>query len=277
MRNNSQTITAVFLVLTLQGCATRDSSEFRGFHDQTLVLGGGTAEALESALLFTRKNLVEAISEGNSELLDDLVLEREDVFTLAGDSATMQAALSRALRDVKQTTSTIGVYTMLLAELTDSTGLAFSIIDAGEPYIGVFATATAVLIEQGRIEHDSRRMHQAMQTAVPAVESIATAMAELTIASANAVQAAYADMAARRQRAMAFSGATPAAVQELIALNTEAALLLEKMRTLRDSWLLVPVIHSELMNSLIDVTASSTLRVLTERMLTINPKVTAGY
>jgi hypothetical protein len=76
---------------------------------------------------------------------------------------------------------------------------------------------------------------------------------------------------------MAFSGATPAAVQELIALNTEAALLLEKMRTLRDSWLLVPVIHSELMNSLIDVTASSTLRVLTERMLTINPKVTAGY
>jgi|GEM_PF-2141880 len=276
MRNNRETLTAVFLVLCAAGCATRDNTEFQLFHTQTRILADGTAAAFESALLFSRQNLVEAIADGNIDLLENMILQREGVFTLSGDPATIPAGLSLAQRAVREAGSTIAEYTMLLAAITDSTNIAFSIGNAGQPYTGVFASVTAVLVEHGRIEHDSRRVLAAMQTASPQIDSLSSAMAELNVASANAVQAAYADMAARRQRAIAYSGGSPEAVRELIALNTEASSLLDELSALRDVWLLVPAVHSELMSSLVSVSSSSTLRVLTMRLIDINRKVKAG-
>ncbi len=266
MKNAKKTQFIAILLLVVSGCATRDNTDFQLFHVQTTILVEETATAMESAQLFAEMNMVETIVEGDGELLENLVLEREDAFTLGTDSTSMVAGLFRAADKVDEAALTLITYSLLLAEITESNRIAFEQAALTELNSGILTAAIAVLVEHGTIEHDAERTVQAMQIASPAIETLSAAMAELTETTANTVQATYADMSVRRQREITEEGYPLEAVRELVALNQEATALLDNLNLLHNAWLSIPAVHTELMNSLTETSISATLRILSERM-----------
>lgn len=268
MRNAKTLISLSIMLAAVPGCATRDNADFQAFHTQTAILALETAATQESALFLAEMNLVEAISDGygDGELLEFLVLQRKDPFTLQTDSTSILSVLSRAKRELDEAAIAISLYSMLLAEISEKQVIALELSALAEPFAGVLSSAIAVLIEQGTVEHDAEKTLLAMQTAAPAVESLSEAMSALTLATANAVQATYTDMAARRQRNIIEEGYPEEAVMELVVLNRQVTILLRNLQAVHDSWITVPVIHTELMNSLTEASISSTLRILTERL-----------
>ncbi|MCK5132780.1 MAG: hypothetical protein KAR40_11580 [Candidatus Sabulitectum sp.] len=266
MTNTKNKLRAVLILIAMAGCATRDNTDFQLFNIQTGVLAEETAVALESAQLLAETNLVEAINDGDRNLLENLVLQRENIFTLGTDSTSIAARLTEALSSADEAAGVMGIYTLLLAEMTESQNIAFKVNAAAGPRMGILTAAIAALVEHGTIEHDAERTGRAMQTASPAIDSISTAMAELTEAAANAVQATYADMAARRQMCIVTTGYPAEAVMELVTLNQQVTTLLHNLQVIHDAWLTIPSIHYELMSSLSETSISATLRILIERM-----------
>ncbi|MCD4707285.1 MAG: hypothetical protein K8S62_06070 [Candidatus Sabulitectum sp.] len=255
------------LPVIVSGCATRSNTDFRLFHTQTVILAEETVATMESAQLLAEMNLVETIvDDNNGELLENLVLQREGAFTLTMDSTSISAVLEKSGRSVDEAALAINIYSLLLTEVTESQNIAFEINAAAGPHKGILSAAIAVLVEHGTIEHDAERTCQAMLTASPAIESISEAMAELTEATANSVQATYADMAARRQRKIVSNGYTCKVVMELVELNRHVTALLGDLQIIHDAWLTVPAIHDELKNSLTETSISATLRILAGRM-----------
>ncbi len=272
MRSTKKALFIAILLIAVSGCATRDNTDFQLFHTQTAILAEETAVTLESAQLLAEMNMVETIADGDGELLESLVLQRKNAFTLSTDSTSISAVIAGAENEVNEAALAISVYTLLLAEITESRDTAFEINTAAGPYRGVLSAAIAVLVEHGTIERDAEKTRQAMLTASPAIESISAAMAEITEATANSVQATYADMAARRQREITTTGYPGESVNELVELNRHATLLLGNLKTIHDAWLSVPAIHDELMSSLTESSISVTLRILAERMIEIREK-----
>lgn len=266
MRNAKKTLFFAILPVVVCGCATGNNTDFRLFNIQTAVLARETASILESARLLAEMNLVETIADGDGELLENLILQRENVFTLSTDSTSTSAALEKSGKSVNEAALAINIYSLLLVEATESQEIAFEINAAAEPHTGILSSAIAVLVEHGTVEHDAERTRQAMRTASPAIESISEAMAELTGATANAVQAIYADMAARRQREIVTTGYPAESVNELVELNRHVTALLGDLQIIHDAWLTVPAIHNELMGSLTETSISATLRILAGRM-----------
>lgn len=253
------------LLITASGCATRDNSDFQQFHIQSTILAGETAANLESVREIVEINLVEAIAEGNGELLEDLLLQRESIYVLTSNSTTISAGLARAAIEVEEAAFALGIYSLLLTEATESQSIAYE-LNSTMPGADLLTALITTLVEHGAIEHDARKTADAMQAASPAIESLSEAMAEQTEAWANAVQAAYSDMSARRQRIIIDDGYPAEAVMELLELNRQVTVLLGEMKTICDSWLTVPVIHNELIKSLTETSISATLRILAERM-----------
>lgn len=254
------------LLITASGCATRDNSDFQQFHIQSTILAGETAANLESVREIVEINLVEAIADGNGELLEDLLLQRESIFVLTSGSTTISAGLARAAIEVEETAFALGIYSLLLTEATESQSISYELNSLTMPGADLLTALITTLVEHGTIEHDAEKIDIAMIAASPAIESISEAMAEQTEAWANAVQAAYSDMSARRQRIIIDDGYPAEAVMELLELNRQVTALLGEMQTIRDSWLTVPVIHNELIKSLTETSISATLRILAERM-----------
>ncbi|MCK5842952.1 MAG: hypothetical protein KAH31_12330, partial [Candidatus Sabulitectum sp.] len=244
----------------------RDNSDFQQFHIQSTILAEETAANLESVRKIVETNFVEAIAEGNGELLEDLVLQRESTFVLASDSTTISAGLARAAREVEETAFAIDIYSLLLAETTESQSIAYELNSLTMPGADLLTALIATLVEHGTIEHDAEKACISMKAASPAIESISQAMAEQTEAWANAVQAAYSDMSARRQRIIIDDGYPQEAVIELLELNLQVTVLLGEIEIIHDGWLTIPAIHNELINSLTETSISTTLRILAERM-----------
>jgi len=266
MRNTRETLFISILLITASGCATRDNSDFQQFHIQSTILAEETAAKLGSVREIVEINLVEAIAEGNAQLLEDLVLQHESTFVLASDSTSISAGLARAHREVEETAFALGLYSLLLTEITESQSIAYELNSLTVPGADLLTALIATLVEHGTTEHDARKAGSAMNAASPAVESISEAMAEQTEAWANAVQAAYSDMSARRQRIITDDGYPAEAVIELLELNRQVTALLGEIEIIHDAWLIIPAIHSELISSLTDTSVSATLRILAERM-----------
>ena len=252
--------------MAVSGCATRDNSDFQLFYIQSTILTEETAATLESVKAIVEINLVEAVAEGNGELLEDLVLQRESTFVLASDSASISAGLARAEREVEETAFALGIYSLLLTETTQSQSIAYELNSLTMPGAGLRTALIATLVEHGTTEHDAEKAGNAMKAASPAIESISEAMAEQTEAWANAVQAAYADMSGRRQRIITEDEFPAEAVMDLLELNRHTAALLGEIETIHNAWLIIPAIHSELISSLTETSISTTLRILAERM-----------
>ncbi len=266
MRNTRELPFISILLITASGCATRDNSDFQQFHIQSTILAEETAANLESVREIVEMNLVEAIAEGNEELLEDLVLQRESIFVLTSDSTSISAGLARAAREVEETAFALGIYTLLLTETTESQSIAYEPNSLTMPGAELLTSLIATLVEQGTTELGAEKAGNAMNAASPAIESISEAMAEQTEAWANAVQAAYSDMSARRQRIITDDGYPEEAVIELMELNWQVTALLGEIETIHDAWLTIPAIHNELINSLTETSISATLRILAERM-----------
>ncbi len=266
MRNTRETLFISILLITASGCATRDNSDFQQFHIQSTILAEETAAKLGSVREIVEINLVEAIAEGNAQLLEDLVLQHESTFVLASDSISISAGLARAHREVEETAFALGLYSLLLTEITESQSIAYELNSLTVPGADLLTALIATLVEHGTTEYDARKAGCAMNAASPAVESISEAMAEQTEAWANAVQAAYSDMSARRQRIITGDGYPAEAVIELLELNRQVTALLGEIEIIHDAWLIIPAIHNELISSLTDTSVSATLRILAERM-----------
>ncbi len=266
MRNTRETLFISILLITASGCATRDNSDFQQFHIQSTILAEETAAKLGSVREIVEINLVEAIAEGNAQLLEDLVLQHESTFVLASDSISISAGLARAHREVEETAFALGLYSLLLTEITESQSIAYELNSLTVPGADLLTALIATLVEHGTTEHDARKAGSAMNAASPAVESISEAMAEQTEAWANAVQAAYSDMSARRQRIITDDGYPAEAVIELLELNRQVTALLGEIEIIHDAWLIIPAIHNKLISSLTDTSVSATLRILAERM-----------
>lgn len=268
MRNTKklQFVAILFMAVSVSGCATRDNSDFQIFYIQSTILTEETAATLESVKAIVEMNLVEAISQGNGELLEDLVLYRESTFVLASDSTTISAGLARAQSEVEETAFALGLYSLLLIETTESQSIAYELNSLTIPGAGLLTALIATLVEHGTTEHDAEKAANAMKAASPVIESISEVMAEQTEAWANVVQAAYADMSGRRQRIITDDGYPAEAVMDLLELNRHTAALLGEIETIHDAWLTIPAIHNELINSLTETSVSATLRILAERM-----------
>ncbi len=266
MRNTKklQFFTILLLAISISGCATRDNSDFQLFHIQSAILAEETATTLESVKAIVEMNQVEAIAQGNEELLENLVLYRESTFVLASDSTTISAGLARAQSEVEETAFALSLYSLLLVEVTEPQTIAFELNDLVTT--SLLSEAVATLVEHGAIEYDAKITADAMQVASSAIESLSEAMAEITVATANAVQASYADMAARRQMEIITNRYSTDDVIELSELNRQVKALLGKLDTIHDSWVSLPAIHTELINSLTETSTSLTLRILWERM-----------
>lgn len=250
MRKTNNSLSVVLLVITFAGCATRDNTDFMFFHIQTGLLAEETAETIESAIALEQSNQIEAISHGDYDLLEGVILKREETFSLRADSSTLLSALNTASATAELSCRSLSAYTLLLSELTASNDLAFALNSSLEPHFGVFASVIGILVEQGRLEYDSERIHQAMLDASPAVDSISTAMAALITGTANSVQASYADIAARIQRDLLTEGFPVEYVEELFLLNGVVSDLLGRLEALHYGWTVIPIIHDELMLSL---------------------------
>ncbi|MEA3266926.1 MAG: hypothetical protein U9P42_08285, partial [Candidatus Fermentibacteria bacterium] len=168
MRNTRELLFIPILLIMASGCATRDNSGFQQFHIQSTILAEETAASLESVRAIVEINLVEAIAEGNRELLEGLVLKRESTFVLASDSASISAGLARAAREVDETAFALGVYSLLLTETTESQSVAYELDSFMLPGADLLTALISTLVEHGTIEHDAEKTGDAMQAASPA-------------------------------------------------------------------------------------------------------------
>ncbi len=266
MRNKKIILLCAFLLTFYSGCATRNNTDFKLFSVQTAILIEETAVSIGSARLLAELNIAEAITEGNAQLLEASILQREDPFTLKTDSLLITSGLAAAENELNDAGHAIADYSMLLDEITRPGTTLFQLTPSALPNTSLLAAAIAVLVEQGKVEHDAEIISTAMLAAAPSMESISLSMAELTQAVANTVQASYADMAARRQMNIIMQNNSLENVEELFILNRQATTLLGKLELLHESWQNIPAVHEELRSSLSEATVSVTLRVLAERM-----------
>ncbi len=266
MRNKKTLLLCTFLFIIYTGCATRDNTEFQFFSVQTAILIEETASSIGSARLLAELNLIEAIADGNTQLLQYSLLQREGPFTLKTDSLLITSSLAAAEIDFNDAGHAIADYSMLLDEITRPGSSLFQIFPTASANTSLLAAAIAVLVEQGKGEHDAETISTAMLAAAPSMESISLSMTELTEAVANTVQASYADMAARRQMNITMQNNSLENVEELFILNRQATTLLRKLKLLHESWQNIPAVHEELRSSLSEASVSVTLRVLAERM-----------
>ena len=266
MRNKKMILLCAFLFIFYSGCATRDNTDFHLFTVQTAILIDETAASFESARLLAELNISEAIADGNTELLEYYILQREGPFTLKTDSLSLTSGLIDAENDLANTGHAIADYSILLDEISRSESTLFQLIPTSSPNTSLLAAAIAVLVEQGKTEHDAEIISTSMLAAAPAMESISFSMAELTQAVANTVQASYADMVARRQMNIIMQNNSLENIEEIFTLNRQATSLLGKLELLNESWKSIPAVHEELRSSLFEASVSVSLRVLAERM-----------
>ena len=248
------------------GCATRDNTDFQLFTVQTAILVEETNFTIRSAHLLAELNLMEAIADGNSLLLEHSILQRNGPFMLRADSLSIVSGLITAESKSKEAMHAFADYTLLLAEITRPEGAGIQLNSISSSETALLAGAIAALVEQGTAERDAETLNTAMMAAAPAVDSICLSMAAVTQCVANTVQASYADMAARRQMNITVNDSSLENVEELFVLNREVTTLLRNLEMLQESWLSIPAIHEELRTSLSEASVSVTLRVLAERM-----------
>ncbi len=266
MRCTKKIHSAVLILVLVAGCAIRDNTDLSNFHTQTGLLADETVNALEIAESFSHINMIEAIVDGEDELLEKLILKRESSFFMTTDSTSLSAELHRAGNAVSFTAASLSSYTTILWQLSEGNNLSLCVNSSTEPISGLFASVLIALVEQGRIEKNTGRMQQAMDEASPVIEELARAMADICVAAANSVQGCYADMSARRQRNIVNQGYLLESVEELSMLNSEVVELLAELEILHNGWLSVPLIHKELMLSLSDNSTSASLKILINRI-----------
>jgi hypothetical protein len=96
MRNKKIILLCAFLLTFYSGCATRDNTDFQLFSVQTAILIEETASSICSARLLAELNIAEAITDGNTQLLESSILQREGPFTLKTDSLLITSGLTAA-------------------------------------------------------------------------------------------------------------------------------------------------------------------------------------
>ncbi len=257
----------VFLLSVFSGCATRDNADFDLFYTQVSILSEETSISIQQAQLFAELNMVEAISNGDSDLLESIVLKRTGTFVLTTDSTSIYSKLIQAEAQFSETTLLLRLYALFLAEITNYDQLDFDLFPSDVPEKQLLRAVIVSLTEFGVTEFDAKKVSLTMDEASDEILLISTSAAELIEATANAVQATYFDIATRRQIDIVTHGNPVELVEDLVFINNQTTTLLANLKILHDSWLEIPAIHAELNNSLSEETVSMTLRILIERML----------
>ncbi len=269
MVNTKKPLLFLYAAVLVLGCATRDNTGFQQFHAQTVILAGETAATLETVQQLSELNQIEAASDGDAALLENLVLERHSPFVLRPDSFTVLTALIAAENNAGEAAAAINIYTLLLAEATEYHSIAFEVNSAAGRYSGLITAAVATLAEHGAIQYDARKTIQTMRNAAPLIEQISISVSALLEAAANSVQSSYADMSARRQRQITLNNYPAGEIEELVELNRKTTAILGDLEALQQAWLSLPAVHSELMYSVSANSTSATLQILAERLVEV--------
>lgn len=222
---------------------------------------------MDEAMELVGDNNVMKAAEGDLEALGGMFLESGGPFRMTPPEAGVYGALARAAIELERAGESLERYTLVASMVTgpsEATGAVWAV--ASIPLQGPLAAALAVMVEQGVLEKDTKRLKTAMMAGTPGVDSLCAMARELLAGSSLAVAGAYQDMSARLMRRIVSEGSPEHLVRELLALNARVGGVMDGLRRADSCWGIMADAHRETAIALGGNGASVSLAELLERM-----------
>jgi len=258
---------AMIALSAVAGCATRDSSNLAQLHKSAVLLSRATAEALADAVALVEDNAVQKALEGDTEALEDMFLVSGGSFRMTPPGLGVLGAVVRAGEQVEMAGEAMASYTLfagMVIEPSRATEAVWRV--ASIPLSGPLSTAAAVMVEQGVLEIDTRRLRTAMLAAAPGVDSLCATVSHSLADVSLAVNSSYQDISARLMRLMLHEGNSEHHLRELLALNSRVNGIMEGLRRADAAWVVMAAAHREAAETLGGKAVSVSFTELLERM-----------